>query len=885
MKFWALFRRRKQRDHDLDEEIRAHLAMAIRERIDQGEDPAEAEANARREFGNTTLVKEVTREMWGFAWLETLLQDLRYGLRQLRRNPGFTAVAVLTLSLGIGANTAIFSVVDGVLLAPLPYPRPNRLVAVWETLPRSKHIDAISYPNFRDWQREAGSFQRMSAFGDSDYELTSPGMPKHIWGYEISPGFFATLGVRLTLGREFTPQEDQYGGAPAVIISNRMWRNRFAGSPEALGKVLELNGVARTIVGVTPPEFRLFERQDVYTPLGQRNPVFLNPRGSHDDMVSVARLKPGVSIAQAQAEMDAIQQHLDQLYPETDRGLGAEVVPLKHQIVGNVGGTLLLLLGAVGLVLLIACANVANLLLARAAARSREFAIRSALGANRARVVRQLLTESVILSVAGGGLGLAAAAWGVRPMLAAVPGTLPRSYDIRLNVPVLLFAFGVAVTVGILFGLAPALKSSKFDLQETLKEGGRTASSGHHHAQSSLVIFQMALTLVLLVGAGLLFRTIRHLWETNPGFDTQHIVTFKVGLSPSAARTGASTRAAYQQLLGRIRMIPGVEAADLTYILPLTGDNNTAPFWIDSQKPSVPQAAPRMMVFDTGPDYLRVMKIPLLRGRFFTPEDTAKSPCVAAIDSVFARTYFPDKDPLGQTLTFGWTPPLGPCWIVGVVGHVRHWGLGAPGAYTRAQSYYPLYQIPDRYWSVGQLESMSILIRTPLDAAVLIPEVKKAVYGAGRRQTVYAVQTMEQVAAESMASQRFPMMLLGVFAGLALLLASVGIYGVISYSVAQRVHEIGIRMALGAQKRDVFRIVIGQGLRLALAGVAIGVAAALVLTRVLSSFSHLLYGVRASDPLTFVAVSLVLAGVAVLACYIPARRAAKVDPMAALRHE
>ncbi|MGH7868130.1 MAG: ABC transporter permease, partial [Candidatus Dormibacteraceae bacterium] len=371
----------------------------------------------------------------------------------------------------------------------------------------------------------------------------------------------------------------------------------------------------------------------------------------------------------------------------------------------------------------------------------------------------------------------------------------------------------------------------------------------------------MALTVVLLVGAGLLFRTIRHSWNTNPGFDTQHVVSLKVGLSPSAARTGSSTRIAYQQLLERIRMIPGVQAADLTFILPLSGDNNTAPFWIGSQKPAVVQAAPRMMVFDTGADYLRVMRIPLLRGRFFTPEDTTKSPCVAAIDSVFARTYFSGEDPLGHTITFGWTPPLGPCRIVGVVGHVRHWGLGAPGAYTQAQSYYPLYQIPDRFWSAGQLESMSILIRTPLDPAVVMPAIKKVVYGAGRRQTVYDVRTMQEILSQSMSSQRFPMILLGIFAGLALLLASVGIYGVISYSVTQRVHEVGIRMALGAQKQDVFRMVIGQGLRLALVGLALGVMAALILTRVLSSFSHLLYGVRASDPVTFLVVSLALTGV------------------------
>jgi predicted permease len=830
-------------------------------------------------------LREKSRDMWGLRWLEALLQDVRFGLRQLRRNPGFAAVAIITLALGIGANTAIFSVVDGVLLAPLPFPRSDGLVAIWETLPRSKHINAISYPNFRDWRRDAHSFQQLSALGGSDYELTRPGVPDHIWGYEISPGFFAALGVKLTLGREFSTQEDRHGGAPVAVISNRLWRDRFAGSPKALGKVVTLNGVDYTIVGVAPPGFHLFSNPAVYTPLGQRNPVLLNPRGSHDDMVSIARLKPGVNIAQAQAEMDAIQDHLDQLYPKADQGLGAKLVPLKQQIVGDISGTLLLLLGAVGLLLLIACANVASLLLARSAARRREFAIRSALGASSARVVRQLLTESVLVSLAGGGLGLLIALWGVKPLLAAVPGSLPRSQDIGLNVPVLLFAFGVSVAVGILFGLAPALKSSNPDLQEALKEGGRTSSSGQHRAQSSLVIFQMALTLVLLVGAGLLFRTIRHLWDTDPGFDPRHVISFNVGFSPSAAKTGASTRAAYQQLLERIRKIPGVEAAGLTYVLPLTGDDNTAPFWIGSRKPAVIQAAPRMMVFDPGPDYLRVMRIPLLRGRFFTPQDTTKSPCVAAIDSVFARTYFPGQNPLGQTITFGWTPPLGPCRIVGVVGHVRHSGAGAPDTFTRAQSYYPLYQVPTPFWREGQLGGMRFIIRTPLAPAVVMPEIQRVVYGAGRQQTVYDVQTMEQVVSQSMASQRFPMILLAVFAGLALVLASVGIYGVISYSVAQRVREIGVRMALGAQKRDVFRMVIGQGLRLAVTGLAIGVVAALILTRLLSSFSHLLYGVGANDPITFTLVSLLLTAVAVLGCYIPARRAIKVDPMVALRHE
>jgi len=872
---------RKRKQDDFNAEVEAHIALEADRLKEQGLSDEEARMAARRAFGNVTQAQERFYESSRWVWWDQLLQDLRYGLRQLPRNPGFAAIAVLTLALGIGANTAIFSVVYGVLMAPLPYPHPNRLVVIWEALPSTKSKDGISYPNFRDWKRDAHSFRRIAAIGDSDYELTSPGAPDHIWGYEISPNFFATLGVKLALGREFTQQENQPGGPPAVIISNRMWRNRFASSPAALGKVVTLNGVDRTVVGVAPPGFRLFAHQDVYTPLGQRNPVYLDPRASHADMVAVARLNPGVSIAQAQAEMSAIQQHLDQLYPDSDRGLGVQLEPLKQQIVGNVGKTLLLLLGAVGLLLLIACANVANLLLSRSAARAREFAVRAALGANRARVMRQLITESILLSLAGGGLGLLVAAWTVRPVLAVVPGSLPRSQEIGLNIPVLLFALGVAVVVGILFGLTPALKMSRSNFHEALKESSRT-SSDRHGAQGGLVIFQMALTLTLLVGAGLLFRTIRHLWDSNPGFDAQHVITFNVGLSPLAAKTGASTRHAYQQLVQRIRSLPGVQAADLTYILPLTGDDNTAPFWVGAQKPESVQAAPRMLVFDTGPDYLRVMKIPLLRGRFFTPEDTLKSPCVAAVDTVFAHKYFPGEDPIGQTITFGWTPPLGPCRIVGVVGHVRHSGLETPGTYTRVQSYYPLYQIPEKFWAQGLLASMAIIVRTRLDPAVVMPAIRKAVYGAGRNQTVYDVQTMEQVVSESMASQRFPMILLAIFAGLALLLASVGIYGVISYSVSQRTHEIGIHMALGAQKSDVLKMVVYQGLRLALAGVAIGIAGALALTRFLAS---LLYGVKPTDPVTFIAVSLILIAVALLACYIPARRAAKVDPMVALRYE
>jgi len=816
----------------------------------------------------------------------TLIQDLRFGLRMLCKSPGFTAVAVLTLALGIGANTAMFSVMQGVALAPLQYVSSDRLVMVWENNPRFPRT-WVSYPNFRDWQRSARSFQQMAAFRQEGVDFAGPGTPEHLNGKEISSGLFSTLGTELALGREFSPEEDRFGGNPVAIITNRLWRNRFEGSPKALGKSLTLGGVDYTIIGVTPFGVTalgspLEDDADVYTPLGQSDPLILNDRAAHNGIYALARLAPGVTLAQAQAEISTIQNGLDHLYPDANRDLGIYIEPLKQFVVGDAGKMLLLLSGAVGLVLLIACANVANLLFARAAARVREFAVRSALGANRARLVRQLLTESVLLSLLGAGLGLLFAILGVKSVPAAVSENLPRSENIAVNGPVLLLTLCASIAVGILFGLAPALKSWNSDPQASLKEGGRGSTVAHHRTQSILVIVQMALTLVLLVGAGLLFRTLRHLSDVNPGFDIQHIMTFKVGVSHSLTKTAPSTRTAYQQLIERIRQIPGVQGADFTGSVPLNG-GWIMPFWIGSQKPASLQGAPRLVMFLTGPDYLRTMGIPLLRGRFFSPEDTTSSPCVMVIDSVLAGIYFPDSDPLGQTLSAGFSP-VGPCRIVGMVGHVKQWALNDSSTDIQTQAYFPLYQDPDQ-WVPLNYPNMTIVVRTPLDVASVMPAIKSAVYGAGSDQPIFNVETMQQIVSESMSSQRFPMILLGAFAALALLLASVGIYGVISYSVAQRIHEIGIRMALGAHKRDVFRMVVGQGLALALAGLAIGVVAALILTRVLSSFSLLLYGVGASDPVTFITVSVMLLFVTVVACYIPTRRAMRVDAMVALRYE
>ncbi len=820
--------------------------------------------------------------MRGHVWIEQIMNSLRHGIRQLRRNPGFTVVAVVTLALGIGANTAIFSVVEGVVLAPLPYTEADRLVTVQENSLTLKREMSVSYPDFRDWQSNARAFERMAALRWQDYNLTSPGTPEHLNGKQVSAGFFGTLGVKLALGRDFSTREDRHGGAPAVIISGRLWRNRFARGAGALGKSITLDGSSYTIVGVLPSAFRLFGNEaDVYTPLGQGDPLLVEDRTVHPGIGCIARLKPGVTVAQARAEMSAVQSRLNQLYPSSDRGVGTDVVPLKRRIVGDAGTTLLMLLGAVGMVLMIACANVANLLLARTEARRREFAIRLALGASRARIVWQLVAESLLLALAGGALGLMVATWGTGPALAAVAGGLPRSDNIGVNLPVLLFTFGVSITVGLLFGLAPALKSSNTGLQASLKEGGRGSTGGRHRVQRALVIVQMALTLVLLTGAGLLLRTIHNLWDVNPGFDTKHILTFKVGLSPSVTNTPSRMRIAYWQLTERLRHIPGVQAADLTVLVPLSQDSNAGPFWPGSQAPTYISEAPRALFYWTGPDYLRTMEIPLLRGRFLSASDTTASAPVIVIDSVLAHTYFRDQDPVGRTMTI---PHWGAARIVGVVGHVRHWRLDDVNLYTQNQIYASFYQLLDE-WLPAFHESVTMTVRTPLDAVTVMPAIKAAVYGADNGQPVYDVQSMRRIVSDSMSSQRFPMLLLGTFAGLALLLASVGIYGVTSYSVTQRTHEIGVRMALGARKADVFRMVIGQGLRMAVGGIAIGAAAVFILGRLLASYSSLLYGVSSWDPLTFAGVSFVLAGAAVVACYIPARGAVSVDPMVALRYE
>jgi predicted permease len=878
--FRSLFRK-KRVEGDLDEEVNTFLEMAAQEKMKQGMSRIDALRAVRLERGNLEVSKQVVQAARWESIMETCWQDLHFAARMLRKSPGFTSVAILTLALGIGANTAIFSVVQGVLLAPLPYREPDRLVTVWLNNFHLNSPTNLSYRDFMDWEHAAPPFEKMSAYAWRSFDLSSPGNPEHLEGREISSTFLSTLGVGLALGREFSAQEDRNGGVPVALISDGLWRDRFGSNSSALGRSIVLDGVETIIVGVLQPGFRFgADYADVYIPIGQRKLVDANDRMAHDVMC-VARLKRGVSMSQADAEMNAVQENIDRLNPETEHGLGIKILPAKEPLVGDVRGTLLLLLGAVGVVLLIACANVANLLLARSAAREREFSIRAALGAGQGRIVRQLVTESVLLSVLGGVLGLAAAKWGLHASLATLAADLPRGDNIHVNASVLFFGLAVSIVVGVLFGLAPALRSSRRDLHPSLKEGGRGSTRGRHRTQSGLVIVQIALTLVLLVGAGLLFRTIQYLWQADLGFESQHLLTFQVGLSPSATTTGAGVRAAYQQLLDRLRQISGVQGAEITTEVPMTHQMNAIPFWVDSHRPASVAEAPRTLGFITGPDFLQVMHIPLIRGRFIDQRDTINSPFVAVIDSELARAYFPGKDPIGRIITF---PQVGDYRIIGVVGHVQHWQVGYSSPFMQNQSYVSIYQIQDR-WITAIDKWTWVMVRTALDASIVLPEIRNAVHGVASDQTVYHAQTMPEIVSESMAPQRFPLILLGSFAGLALLLASIGIYGVISYSVTQRVHEIGIRLALGAEEHDVFRMVVGQGLRLTFAGLAIGVTAALVLTRLLLSFSHLLFGVGASDPVTLVTVSAVLVCVAILACYLPARRATRVDPIVALRYD
>jgi predicted permease len=813
--------------------------------------------------------------------VETFLQDLRYGLRMLAKSPGFTAIAILTLALGIGANTALFSVVNGVLLNPLAYPQSGQLVAIYGKTTGYEQAP-INYPNFQDWQRETQAFSSMAIYRNQDYNFIGTGEAERLTGYMVSADFFSTLGVAPVLGRTFRPDDDHPGAAPVAILGGGFWKRKFGSSLEIIGKPILLNGTSYTIAGVIPAGFTFYGRdRDVYTPIGQWTDANFRDRRVDVSSHGICRLKPGVTLLQAKADMDGIAQNLATAYPEADKAVGITLVSMKEDIVGKVQPFLIVLLAAVGFLLLIACANVANLLLARAMGRSHEFAIRAALGASNVRVIRQLLTESVLLAGLGGALGLLLAVWGTKAVLGTLPGALPRGSEVSLDSRVLLFTMALSVFAGIVFGLAPALKSSRVNLQEILKESGRGLSGARQRLQGMFVAVEVAMALVLLVGAGLMVRSLSALWRVDPGFNPSHAITFTVSLPAGPNTSSAETRARLRHFDDKMHSIPGVQAVSVTLGSRPMIHNSSLPFWIEGQpKPANLQEMPQAMFYLAEAGFQQAMGVTLERGRFITPQDDERAPVVVDIDDVFARTYFPHENPIGKRIHiegFGVQAE-----IVGVVGHVKQWGLDAdPKSAIEAQFDYPFMQLPEKLMPLAA-DAVAVVLRTEGDPTAVMESVRRAVEEVDSREVVYNVQTMDEVVSNSFAARRLSMILLGVFAALALVLACVGIYGVISYLVGQRTHEIGVRMALGAQRNDVLQMVIGYGAKMALIGVAIGIGAALGLTRLMA---NQLFGVSAHDPLTFAGVAMLLILVAVAACYIPARRAMRVDPVVALRHE
>ena len=881
---FALFPRSRAQG-EIEEELASHIQHRVDDLERSGLPRAEAERRARVEFGGYQRFREECHEEMGGHLVETIIQDVLVGLRMLRKSPGYTAVAVLTLALGIGGNTAIFSIVNEVLLNPLPFPQPDRLVALHESKPNFTR-GSISYPNFLDWQRDNRAFSAMAAVRRYQFSLTGRGDAERVGAEFVTADFFPLLGVHPIFGRTFTPAEEQAGAGPVALISEGLWRRKFDAAPDVLGRTVTLDGRDYTIIGVMPASFHLrlpfFHEQDVYAPLRQwSNPLLMN-RGAGLGIHGIARLKPGVTLEQARADMDQVTRDLAAAFPDADRGISASIVPLKEQMVGDVRPTLLVLFAAVGFVLLIACVNVASLSLARSAGRSREFAVRIALGASRRRVVRQLLTESVLLGVAAGGIGLLPAIWGTHAAIRLLPSALPRAEEIGLDFRVLAFTAAISLLTGTLFGLASALKTSQADPHTALKEGGRGASGTHHGALGTFVVVEMAMALVLLIGAGLMIRSLMGLWDVDPGFNPRNVLSFGLSLAPSMSDASpVRIRAAIRAVDDRLAATPGVKAVSQTWgALPMGSDDEQL-FWLDGQpKPANENDMNWAVDYIVEPDYLKVMEIPLQRGRFFTPQDNEHSPQVAVIDEVLAHKYFPNQNPIGKRITLNTSGKT--VEIVGVAAHVKQWGLDLDDTHSlRAQLYLPCMQMPDDFVAMAP-SGLSMVVRYQGSLSAAFDSIRRTNKQMSSQQVIYGDQTMESVISDSIAAQRFAMILLGAFAALALGLASLGIYGVIAYMVGQRTHEIGVRMALGAQQKDVLRLVLWQGTRLALLGVAIGLGAALALTRLMA---RLLYGISATDPATFAGLATVLTAIAIAACWIPARRAMRVDPVVALRYE
>ena len=805
--------------------------------------------------------------------MKTLLEDLRYGARMLVKSPGFTAVAVVALALGIGANTAIFSVVNGVLLRPLPYKEPDRLVTIFGAEKRFRHM-AISPADFVEWRNQNTAFEDLAVYSGGSFNLAGGDQPARVDGIAVSASFFPVLGVQPQMGRAFSDEENQPGQNKVTVIGHALWRRVFNSDPNILGKTLKLDEEDYTVVGVMPEDFRFLQKADLITP------AEIDPNYRANSFFRViARLQRGVTREQARAEMEVIAGRLGQQHPRpgsVSKRLGADVVPLHELTAENSRLALLVLSSAVGFVLLIACANLANLLLARATARRKEMAIRAAVGATRLRLIRQLLTESVLLALVGGGCGLLLAVWGIDLLMDFAPPTLPRVNAIGIDSGALAFTLLISVVTGILFGLVPALAASRLDLTEALKEGSRTSRPGFIGLglRNALVVGQVALALVLLIGAGLLLNSFARLLNVDKGFDPDNLLTLNIAL-PETYRTKEQIQNFYKETLQRIGALPGVETAGIVGQLPLGGMRLSGDFLVEGQPP-LPDGTFADKII-TSADYFRAMRIPLLRGREFDDRDTPDSKGVVMVNESFARAIFADDDPVGKRLSLDEDSKRQPIWreIVGVVRDVKQEGLGSE---LQPAIFAPYAQSSKLFW----LRLMSFVIRTDNDPARLAVAVQREIQKVDPDLPAFDLKTMRQVISDSVSDPRFNALLLAVFAGVALVLAAVGIYGVISYSVMQRTHELGIRMALGAEPRDIMRLVVGKGMMLAFMGVAIGLALALAVTRVIAGF---LFGVSATDPATFFVISLILAGVALVACFVPARRAMKVDPMVALRYE
>ncbi len=814
--------------------------------------------------------------------METLLQDIRYGVRMLLKAPSFSIVATIALALGIGANTAIFSVVNAVLLRPLPFAKSEDLMMVWETDPvRGQKSGSASYPNFHDWRDQNQSFEKMAAYYNSDFIVTGKGDSARLQGAVVSSDLFPVLGATPMLGRSFRPEEDKPGeGGRVAILSQGLFESRFGSDPSAVGQSLTLDGNNYTVVGVMPHNFKFPVQNDpvdLWTTVagdGEGEDPVTAQRGAHFLRV-IGRLKPGVSREQAQADMTAIGARLEKQYPDENLNRNIRLEPVLEALVGDIRPALLILLGAVGCVLLIACANVANLLLARAMTRHKEMAIRTALGASRLRVVRQLLTESVLLSLAGGAIGLILAVWWSDLLIALGKDDIPRALQVGLDWRVLVFTLLVSVFTGVAFGLVPAFQSTKTELTESLKEGGRGSGEGarRNRVRGVLVVAELAIAVVLLVGAGLLIQSLWRLQNVSPGFNPENVLTFSVSVPEVKYSTDKQVQF-YSDLLKRMESMPGVQAAGAVMPLPLSGDRFSISFETEG-RPVAKGAAPSADFFTIGLGYFKAMGISMLQGREFSERDVKDSPGVIIVSQGFAEKYFPNEDPIGKRIRPGVSTHDGQKSImreiVGVVAEVRNRNLSAP---IRPAYYVPHTQIP--------FSQMAIVVKTAGDSHALVSAARNEIASMDRELPMFNVQTMEDYVSAAVSSPRFNSTLLGIFAAVALVLTVVGLYGVMSYSVAQRTNEIGIRMALGAQTRDVLRLIVSQGLRLVVVGLVIGLVGAFALMRVISS---LLFGVTARDPLTFAAVAIVLAGVALLACYIPARRASRVDPLEALHYE